>query len=57
MPFDHHSSVLEEANEDGDETGSDSILDEAVNAKKGGLPVKSLGKIYKVTYYCNIFFL
>ena len=57
MPFDHHSSVLEEADEDGDETGSDSILDEAVNAKKGGLPVKSLGKIYKVTYYCNIFFL
>ena len=41
MPFDPHSSVLEEANENGDETGSDSILDETLDAKKRRLSVKS----------------
>ena len=41
MPLDDHPPVLEEADEDGDEAGPDPILDEAVDAKQGGLSVKS----------------
>ena len=57
MPLDDHPPVLEEADEDGDETGPDSILDEALDTKEGGLSVKSLRKINQVTYHCNIFLL
>ena len=51
MPFDYHPSVLEEADENGNETGPDSILDETPDAKERGLSVKSLGKINQITYY------